>query len=470
MSIARLPKFAALYGLVLIIAGVSPAAADDKAEIPLQKDICTANHVVDKDKLAAHLVTKHQVSVSALQGLDIQVNGADPHFFRKVLASGILNDPNTCKSCADSDKTSLNTINGVMYGIFIGSQVSLNPSDQVEPTEYFASVNEAHQIRCVIDTAGKPVEAPGSIVVKTPPSTSKIRIRGTASDLFVDRSDKTNFAAASKATLDFASDKIAHKRTYKLVGDIGYDLVNFGTNGQSFELIPYIGANWTISRASKAAGGKRSATETYDFGMLFSAYLIEPDGSVGHLINLRPDYLVDNQDSSKLLTANFQYMPIVNGTLNDFKRLDFLWYKLIVDLRVDNGFYLDRGNGAPALVHKDFVRAGGQFGVAVVTDSSFAVPLSLTSTYTRLYKLSGSHNVGYFANSLTYFLDPNKYFGLTVTYSNGRREDTAKTERQWEAALTAHFSKKCADWRKSRNVFGIRRSHAVARFWLRQNQ
>jgi hypothetical protein len=47
--------------------------------------------------------------------------------------------------------------------------------------------------------------------------------------------------------------------------------------------------------------------------------------------------------------------------------------------------------------------------------------------------------IGYFANTLTFHLDPDKYFGISASYLSGRREDTAREEQVWKIGLTGKF-------------------------------
>ncbi len=128
--------------------------------------------------------------------------------------------------------------------------------------------------------------------------------------------------------------------------------------------------------------------------------------------------------------------------INDYRRFlsyrdDIASFKPILDLRLDNGVYTNRGATAAA-ANKDFVRVGGQIGIGIVSDNPY-VPLSFLSTYTGLYGAAGEVNIGYFSNSITLPLDPNKYFGLTANYSNGNREDTGKREQLWTIGISGRF-------------------------------
>jgi hypothetical protein len=424
------------------------AMAADKPFPPPQKEVCTASNIVDKDKLADYLLTKFPVNVRALQST------TDPtlqrlSLLRQLLASPILADPSQCKTCSASDKASLSAIQGNMAQVLAGSlKLSFDPSSPVDPNVYFrAPTNEENAIRCIVAN-GQPVEAPSALYTPPEKSQSNFRIRGAAADLYVDRSATQDFAATSKATIDFNDNGTAKTRTDKFVADIGYriPITTFDSMpGSRLELIPYAGTSRNIVTVGKGSKTKPSASETADLGALTSMYLVTGSGPTpfGHLINFRPDYLFDLQDDSQLLTANLQYLPVINSIINSFRPVitgndSFASYKIIFDLRNDNGVYTNRGKASVASSHKSFSRLGGQVGLAVLSDYE-PLPLSFTSTYTGLYGISGNRNISYFVNTLTFYLDSNKYWGISASYANGVKEDTAKRDQQWDIALSVHY-------------------------------
>ena len=126
------------------------------------------------------------------------------------------------------------------------------------------------------------------------------------------------------------------------------------------------------------------------------------------------------------------FRPLVVG------RDDLASFEIVAVLKDDNGIYTDRGKASVVASHKNYARIGGEIGFSLVSDNS-NVPLSLTSTYLRLHPVAGLTEVGYFSNSLTYSLYPNKYFGISLNYVNGTREDTGARQSQWTIALSGHF-------------------------------
>jgi hypothetical protein len=316
----------------------------------------------------------------------------------------------------------------------------------IDPQLYFSSDDSYAPIQCVMIN-GQPVE-PSTGLTKPPPSSqSNWRIRGTSTDLYIDRSDTQSFAGSSKATISFANNGTAKSQTTQFTGDVGYNIpTNFlsGHSGDSIEIIPYAGINRDVVTVSNGSTVKPSTTDTADFGVIGSTYLIINSSPLafGNQLNLRPDYLFNFHDGSRILTFNIQYIPVMNNRVNSYFPIihgsdNFASAELMLDFRSDNGTYTDRGTSNIA-AHTNFARIGGQAGVGVISDND-SVPVSFSATYTGLYDASGPINVGEFIASLTYYLDPNKYLGLSASYANGTREDTAQREQKWDIALTAHF-------------------------------
>jgi hypothetical protein len=357
----------------------------------------------------------------------------------------IIADPQICqgnKACKKADQESLAGIRGNMGALLIGSVPGFRPTAPMDPEAYIQGANEDGAIVCE-QQAGRPVEAPGAIFVPPAKATSNVRVRGKASDLYIDRDQQKDFQGTSQAVASYAVDEVAGKDTATVKGAAGYaiDTGLLKGSGQRFDLVPYVETNTVLVNPRNGSKTKASATQTVNTGVLASLFLVS-SSELGHVLNFRPDYLFDLEDDSQLLTAKLQYIPVARGLLNDFIRFvperdDLASFKPILDLRVDLGAYTERGSNPIALEQSHVARFGGQAGVAVVSDSSL-VPLSFTASYTWLEALAGE-DVGYFSSSLTWSLDPKKYFGITASYARGRREDTAKDEDLWMLGLTGRF-------------------------------
>jgi hypothetical protein len=409
---------------------------------PRQSEICVESggrRIVDKRKLARYLLTKFPFNAAAVPERD------DQGFAGLDLNRRIIADPQIClgnKFCKKGDQESVAGIRGNMAALLLGTIPGYRPTVVMDPEAYILGANEDAAILCEQE-GGRPVEAPGAVFAKPPKVSSPVRVRGKANDLYIDRDQGKDFQGTSQAIASYTVDDIAGKSTATVKGAVGYAI---GTelvlgNGQRFDLVPYVETNTVFVDVRPGSKSKASATETVNTGVLASLFLVS-SSNFGHVLNVRPDYLFDLQDDSQLLTARLQYIPVIRGLFNDFLRFvpdrdDFASFKPVLDFRADAGVYTEKGSNPIALEEERVVRLGGQAGITIVSDSDL-VPLSFNASYTWFEGIYG-RDIGYFSSSLTWHLDPKKYFGITATYSNGEREDTAKREDQWMIGLTGRF-------------------------------
>jgi len=438
-KVSRVHSTTAL-GAIALATLVGAAGAENLPFPPPQAQICTSN-VVDRDKLADYLLRKYPLSVLAVPPGNFSS--------RRQLLAILLKARDTCtKKCGPSDQQYLDAIRGNMDQVLAGSlRTSFDPNDAVDVAEYFDGATDAHPITCVVSKEGVPIEAPGALFVPPPKTSSNFRIRGNPNQLNVDRASQQEFAATDKATLSFVDNHIAESKTTKILGDIGYAVpippLDLAV-GNRLDVVPYLGINRNEVTVSQGSTTKPSKTSTGDVGVLASAYVTTVnDGSIlGHQFNVRPDFLADFVNNSRLLTLNLEYIPVRNSVINSFRPMnpgqDFASIKVIFSLKDDNGVYTNRGNESVANSHRDYVRLGAQVGFAIVSDD-VRVPLDFSTTYTGLGSVSGGTHINYLQSSLNYSFDPNKYIGLAITYSHGNREDTGKKENQWQIGLTGRY-------------------------------
>ena len=433
---------AAAVAMLATVAGVHAALAQDLPFPPRQSEICVdwdGKKIVDKRKLARYLLTKFPFNAAAVPE-DVAARYAGLDLSRRIVA-----DPQICqdnKICKKNDQESVAGIRGNMAALLLGSIPGYRPTATMDPETYIRGPNEQGAIICE-QKDGQPVEAPGAVFAPPPKSTSSLRVRGKTSDLYIDRDQQKEFQSTSQALASYAVDDIAGKGTTTLKGVAGYAFQTglLKGSGQRLEIIPYVETNIVLVDPQAGSKVKPSATETVNAGILASMFLVT-SSELGHVLNFRPDFLADLQDDSRLLTGKLQYIPVVRGLHNDFIRVvpdrdDFASFKPVLDFRVDAGVYTEKGTNPIALLESRVLRVGGQAGITIVSDQAF-VPLSASASYIWLDGIVG-RDIGYFSSTLTWHLDPKKYFGIAATYSKGEREDTAKKEDQWTIGLTGRF-------------------------------
>jgi hypothetical protein len=320
-----------------------------------------------------------------------------------------------------------------------------NPSGVKEPLAFLT--DPQHQLVC---RAENPAE-PGSGRVAGTASTfekltNPLRIRGSTDGLFYAR-NMPQFKSVTPASIGFNSDDIKETRTDKLLAVIGYAFDFEPAPYVLFELIPYVGTNRNVLNQ----GGKSATTnqETVNFGVLngiyFPAHFGDPQAGLvlGNWFTVRPDYLMDLRDDSRLFSLNAVYTPVINGVVNDYIRLipdrdEFMWFRPIVDFRLTTAVYTERGT-IDSDKREDYTRLGTQFGLGLSSDIPY-LPLDLVVTHTYFHGFSGAYDaLNYFKAMLTISFDPKRYFGVTLSYSEGRREDTAQRERLWGVSLSGRY-------------------------------
>lgn len=433
-----LPEKKYLAIALLLLSGL--ATAKEIHFPPPPEQVCDQNNIVDKEKLAGYLLEKYPVSVLAVQSANVNTQASD--FKQKLLA--VLLTPNICKDkCAASDQQYLDKINGNMSQVLAGFQrPAFVPTAPVDPSVYFSEPTEKNPITCGVKD-GKFIQPPG-LPLETPRTyTSRWRVRGDPNQLYVDSSDEKAFDATTKATIGIGEDNVARSKTSKAQGYLGYSFVREGRGGNDLEVVPYLGVNRNVVTVAPGNAEKPSNNDTTDAGVLISKYIVSIYGggsAWGHLFNVRPDFLWNFADGSRLATLNLEYLPVKTSFINDFIRIGSggggASFKPVLSIKNDYGHYTDRGNPTVAASNDNYDRAGPQLGVVIVSDTS-DLPLDFTTTYTRLFVVSGETEIKYFKNSLSYNFD--KYVSLSLSNSHGLREDTAKNENLSSLDLTGRF-------------------------------
>lgn len=410
--------------------------AAEPIPLPKSADVCTHEGVVAKDKLATHFLKSYPVS--ALAWSTCVGTTPSPGTPREILG-GLLTDQ-AMKKCTGTDATYLDTILGTMFALLSGTQKHrFEPPSQVEPAAYFSSSDSEDRIICVKGTDGPPVEDSAKSIPPNLPQSSRVRVRGNPSHLVTDRAEEKPFATTDKTTLSYTDNSVAGTESGKIVGYLGYAFPFSLELGDRAALIPYIGINRSIVKVDPGFTAKPSRVDTRALGVVGSLY--RGRDTSGDLINVRPEYLVDEETSANILSLNTEYFPIVGSVVNGFLPLGqdaSVYLTPIFGLKANFGRYTDRGNPAVAANNKDFVRVGAQYGITLATTSE-ALPFEFSSVKTSLASVKGDTSVTYHKTTLSYSLDQKKYAAIGLTHSRGRREDTVKYERQWELGFQFRY-------------------------------
>lgn len=430
---------ARLSAAALFVLLTGGAYAQDTPAIPAHSKVCDQN-IVNKERLAEYLLLEYPVSIAAASKVGPISLSSQQQALAAILAAG----PDLCSKddCPKSDADNIGKIKAAIALLLAGVQkpayAPTAGSGSIGPAAYLAGPSSDAAIICGSDANG-PIEAPGATFVKPQKSKSPFRVRGNADDLTVDRSDKVAFAATKKANVSFADDHTAGSRTTNFIGYIGYSFLFDQTGGQWWQLIPYAGLNRNVVEVSDTSSVKPSRSSAAAVGALLSGYL-PGSGMYGSQLGVRPQFVADHEDGSRLAMVNLSFVPTWNGGLNDFGRISdsSAWRKLILELKSDSGWYTERGIEKVQAQHRDFWRLGGKAGIAVSSTDPY-VPLEFIATHTSLGAAAGHTIIDHSDVTLSWNFDPNKYFGLTLTYVHGRNEDTTKKEDSWGLGIGGRF-------------------------------
>jgi hypothetical protein len=421
--------------------------------------LCSPGLTIDKEKLAEYMLRKYPVSTAYLSIGDhpapLQSHRALLHWLlAKRAAAG--------KQDQDGDAANVDHIAVDMRNMLDGKNKQLMPSAAVDPVRFFDTPDSSDPVRCATSDATPELSAVGAAgpalataipvassgaasapATPTPAATptwlDRVRVRGNPDQLSVDKSNAAGYASVDKAQIDFSNDSVANSRSNDVQAYVGYSWIksSFGSNGSTYEAIPYVGYKQNRVAVYSPDGTTITTTRTSDVGLLSSFHYVHPGSSDTEDLNVRPDYLMDAENGSRLLSANFTYTAFRKGGLNDLIPTRFgMSVKPILIGESRNGTYIDRGDATVAASHQDFVRLGAQVGFALVSNNP-NIPVDFIATYTGLAAIVGSQGIHYTKAGLTYNFNQN--VGLALNYSNGVLPETGDREKKWSLGVASKF-------------------------------
>jgi hypothetical protein len=430
-------------------AGTSAAPSDG---------LCSTSLTIDKEKLAAYVLKRYPISTAYLSigahPAPLQSNRALLHW---LLAKRADETRQGGVACDGSDACNMDHIAADMQNMLDGKEHQLTPSAKTDPVYFFETADAAYPVHCAaadatpdLSVSSAPVLAtaiPAAPNAATAPAAApapqtwidKIRVRGNPDQLAIDKSDTSGYASVQKAQIDFSNDSVAGSRTNDVQAYAGYSWLksSFGNSGSTYEAIPYVGFKQNRVIVNAAGATTVTTSRTSDVGLLSSFHFAHLGTADTEDFNARPDYLMDSENGTRLLSANFTYTVIRKGWLNDLIPLSKnVSFKPIFIAESRNGTYIDRGDATVADTHQDFLRLGAQAGFALISKDP-RIPVDFTATYTGLAALVGSQGIHYVKADLTYNFNQN--IGLVLDYSDGLLPDTGDREKKWGLGVASKF-------------------------------
>lgn len=263
------------------------------------------------------------------------------------------------------------------------------------------------------------------------------------------------YVPGNQAKLSFQQNSGSNAVTNNVVGALGY---NFTYRSQPWTagITPYVATDREIKYANNQNKTQPNVSaNTLDFGFVLSGVWdrnppspTAPDLEFNRLYLLvRPDWLKNFVDHSEIWSINTRLVPLVTGPV-PFNSLRPIWlgpvpsdtyrWTPLLDLRFDKGWFTARGRVKENLpLNEDFTRLGGMVGLALEANWIPGQPVDLFAQYIDFVPIQGfKKSLGYFQTQGTWYIADQKAVGITASYENGRRQDTAQRYEAWTISLT----------------------------------
>lgn len=281
-----------------------------------------------------------------------------------------------------------------------------------------------------------------------------VKTAGQPAPVDLPHEQNNNYLSSNSAKFSFGQTGGTSAVTNNVVGTLGVPFQGGDLSAlKDIALTPYIGMDReTKIQTTKGVTTTTFSANTLDYGLALSGDIGPSPGSElpWWFISVRPDYLRNYVDGSDILSVNTKFSPVFYGEYLPFNHLTnacnlatdttLLRCMLQLDLRADVGWFMNYGHPAEPSLNHDYVRLGGLIGPQLEFDLLPNNPIDLAATYTDFYAARGfSKSLGLFQTSGTFNFDPSKIVGLTLQYSNGRRDDTAARVQLWSIGLTLHY-------------------------------
>jgi hypothetical protein len=132
---------------------------------------------------------------------------------------------------------------------------------------------------------------------------------------------------------------------------------------------------------------------------------------------------------------------------------------VIVDARVNFGWYIDKGMPAVPMINDNFIRLGARVRGAVEFTGITGYYRRVFNLYRFLLHSPAPTTAWEMQGSLIFNFGENKLFGLTASYRNGRWEDNARRDQAWTMSLTVIDEPTWLPMRRRGQRLEVARSH-----------
>ncbi len=356
--------------------------------------------------------------------------------------------------CTDPERDTLFAVTQAYMQL--DSQLDGMPADKDDISGFFSS---GGKLTCKPLSSAQMAAVPGkkadgATLVMPVLAWENFRVRGKPADIIIDHGG-TGYSDAANAKLSFGGDSGGSSKS--LIGTIGYAIPIAPPADQrdktTMALVPFFGVD--LEETRKGTDPKKVSSNTITTGAAFQyqhIYTTEKDWGAWY-IGVSPETTINYEDGSEVVALNLLYRPAGLLTLGDltlpFNRTEPIGgsptnnspigWRLIFDVRSNNGIFTRCGTRAIE-DSRDFSRIGGRAGIGFSSLFGFPFPTDVSLTDTYMIALAGyPRHLSELDGDLTFYLNDDKIFGVTVSYARGRIEDLDARNRKWSIGLSAKY-------------------------------
>ncbi len=287
-------------------------------------------------------------------------------------------------------------------------------------------------------------------------SLSDLRVRDKSDDLLFDNKS-TKFKAANGFSVGSSRDLQGHKDSYNFVGVVGYAFPQSGADPKGdaglsaadssrafFQPIPFLSLDREYTSPSSSSP---NGTDIYNFGMggILDVHSPLVPGSGMHEYNdlaITLDYVRSLSTGAKVeqLGVSDQPAPKISF-LQHYVGDGPIQFNARFYLKLGLGRVLDAGTNSTLLQTGNYRRVGPDVVLNFAGQSAgWAQYLSLSLEYLYLRQYGSTLDSLQQRNAnLSFALDKDKNYAITVKYVDGRNLDTLNLQRNWTINLAIKY-------------------------------
>jgi len=461
---------------VLALAGPTAAAAsrlDDQPLFPADQ-ICTPAADIELRRLDPLRLVRWLVAVSDISDAALDADGdGDTLLSEKQLA---LVQPGYCtqdigRACNAEDEETLQRIQDRLADFvdraggpeFVFERVrrptiderveqaSLNPffemtgrrfqvgevlDDRGRFVEVYCTTPEPDQLEQVADVAAPEIvdELERPYWIFNPRDADGLRLTSEIDDL---NKDRNKLVAVRPAELSVTADLDDDQTLYQVKAVLGYNFEVERSDLIFTSTIPFL-------VFERFFNGEENEIDKLGFGFQEAFSIFQPDRS-GSEVAITPLYLTDSEFDTDIGLVKLRWTP----TLASDSRLPIGFPKTYgpvdvqfnIDALADFGRVFDDGGDVELADESEFFRVGGRFGMQFrgAKDSGFDhIALDISNRY--LKDVDGDESDLYRLDlSLSYLFSKAENYRLSVSYVNGRTDDTLEETEYWKTQFGIRF-------------------------------